>query len=106
MGRSKTQRLIIGVNAAISVTRRPTGGVLKQANGANAPISAEVKPMTIAGRHSDQVSSFDLDRDNGASLRPQVKQSATFDDEPHLVIVVSMLSVEFRQHLGEPVCHG
>src|SRR5262249_7712350 len=97
--RAETERLKIAVDAARGVMRRPARRVFEQANGADTPVRAEIEPVQEAGRNSDQVAGFDLDGDNRAVLHVEMKQPAPFDDEPHLVIVMPVLAVEFSQHL-------
>src|SRR5262245_8193671 len=99
VGSAETQRLKTAVDAARGVMRSPASRVFEQTNGADAAIGAEVEPVQEARRNSDQVARFDLDTHDRAVLRVKVKQPPPFDDEPHLVIVVPVLAVEFGQHL-------
>src|SRR5258707_11443719 len=49
----QAERLIARIHAAFGVMRRPAGRVLKQSNGANPLIRAEIEPVMGAARHAD-----------------------------------------------------
>src|SRR6266508_1878291 len=91
--------LIVPVDAARSVVGNPTRRVLEQANRANRAVAAEVEPVPCLPGHANQITRLDLDGDDGRASRTYVKQTATMNDETHLVIVVPVLTAEFRQHL-------
>src|SRR5215470_5667150 len=74
MGRTKTERLIISVNAAFGIMRRPACRVFEQTNCADAAVGAEIEPVQEASRHSDQISRYDLNGDDRAVMRVNVKQ--------------------------------
>ena len=55
------------INATIGVLRRPTSHVLKQTDGSNPPVAAEVEPVPGAARNANQISSLDLYCDDRTS---------------------------------------
>src|SRR5204863_4839862 len=97
----ETDRLKTLVDAGLRVVRRPSGRILEQADGADAPIAAEVEPVVRTPWHADEIAGFDLDGEDGFTRRVDVKQPAALDDETDLVFVVPVLGVELCQHRVE-----
>ena len=54
------------IDAAVGVVRSPSGGVLKQTDGADATIVAEIEPVQRASRDANQIARFDFDREHGS----------------------------------------
>src|SRR6266851_2042831 len=96
--RSQAHRLIVAIYPAIGVMRCPARGVLEQANRTNPPIRTQIKPVPRAARNADQVATFHFDRSERADAWPDVKKSATMNDEAHFVFVVPVFATELGQH--------
>src|SRR5262249_47951654 len=95
ISRPKAHCLIVFVRAALSVVWCPAGSILKETNGADAPLPAEIEPVQHPARHANKIARFDRDRDHRTPLRTNVEEPAPLDDEPDLVLIVPVLGVEF-----------
>src|SRR5436853_5745240 len=98
ISRPEAKRLIAGILAAFGVMRCPARRVLKQADGANLTVRAEVEPVMRAARHTDQITGFDFDGRHWPLSWMNVKQAAPGDDEAHFVFIMPVLALEARQH--------
>src|SRR6185312_4885050 len=83
--------LVAAVHAAVGVVRRPAGGILEQADGANAPVATEIEPVQRSARHADQVAGLYFQRHDRRSRRMNVKQATPGNDVADFVLVVAML---------------
>ena len=90
--------LEVGVDAAVGVMRRPAGRILKEPDGANPAVGAQIEPVVRPARDADQISRLHLDREHRAIGRVDVEEAAAFDDEADLVFVVPMLGTELGEH--------
>src|SRR5690242_2806108 len=84
--------------------RRPSRRVLKQTDGANPFVRAEMEPVMRTARHTDQITGFDFDSSDRPVAWMNMKQAAPGDDEAHFVFIVPVLALESRQHRIEPRC--
>src|SRR5688572_1849901 len=98
---AEAQRLVGGVDAGISVMRRPAGNILKQTDCSNRAITAKVEPMECSLRDADQIACLHFDRDDIAVFRRYVKNTVAFHNKSHFVFVVPMLAVELGKHFVE-----
>src|SRR5262247_2956783 len=94
VGRPHAHRLIALVGAAVRVVRCPAGLVLKEANRADIAVGAEIEPVVRAAGNAQQITCFDLNRDDGSLTRVNMKQAAAANDETYLVFVMPVLGVE------------
>src|SRR5262245_40461156 len=78
--------------------RRPARHVLKQPNGPDASISAEIEPVMRAARHTDQITRLNFDRKHWRTWWMNVEQATALDDEADFVFVVPVLAVELVEH--------
>src|SRR6266536_649325 len=102
MGNTEADRKKILINATIGIVRCPTSHVLKQTDGSNPPVCAEVEPVPGAARNTNQISGLDLYADYPTGLRVNMEQSVARDYESHLVFVVPVLAIKLRQHFLKP----
>src|SRR6185295_9584986 len=102
MGNAKTTWQKTLIHATLGIDGRPARHVLKQTDGSNAAIGAEVEPMPGAARHPNQIAGFHLDRDNRSGLGVNMKESMARDDEAHLVFVMPVFTTKFPEHRFEP----
>src|SRR5579862_3165036 len=104
--KAHTDRQIALFRAALRIERRPSGRVLKEANGANAPVATEIEPVPGSSGHPDQVACLHLDRHHRAGMPlPErifpgvdMEEAMALDDEAHLVLVVPVFFAESGEH--------
>ena len=65
--------------------RRPARHVLKQANGADAPVGAEIEPVIRAAGHANEIAGLDLEESLLAKDVP-LPQGVTLAVSPDLVV--------------------
>src|SRR5262249_37965986 len=69
-----------------------------EANGTNAAIAAQVKPVTRASRDANQVAGLHFDCEDRPIRRMDVEETSTLDYETDFVFVVPMLTIEPGKH--------
>src|SRR5262249_35353272 len=67
VARTEAHRLVVGVDAAVHVVRRPAALVLEQADRADGAVGAQVEPVPRVRRHADQVAGLHLDGEHRAA---------------------------------------
>src|SRR5262245_37537376 len=81
--------------------RGPSRWILKQTNGPDATIGAEIEPVQRASRYTDQITGFDFDAEHGSRFTMNMKDPMPRDDKSHFVFVVPVLAIELRQQRVE-----
>src|ERR1700693_3281002 len=99
--RPEAQRLIALVSARLRIMRRPSGTVLKQSDGANSTVRAQIEPMMCSAWHTKQVARSDFDRNHRCALRMNVKYTPPGENEPHFIFIVPMFAIETGEHFVE-----
>src|SRR5258708_8634781 len=102
VGEHQTYWIVARIHPALRIPRGPTGGILKQSDGADASIRTKIEPVPHAFRNSEQVAALDFDDDDRTVFRVNMKQTAAADNKPHFVFVVPMLAAELSQHRIDP----
>src|SRR5689334_18150327 len=103
---AETRQQEVFVNGAFSVMRRPARSVLKQTNGSDAAIGAEIEPVQRASGNTNQIAGFDFDTKHVSGFGMNMKKPVTSDRESDFVLVVPVLAIKLRQHCVEPGCCG
>src|SRR5262245_13269602 len=94
VGWAEAHGLKLSVHAALRVVRCPAGRILKEPNRPDTTVGAEIEPVMRATRYTNQVAGLNFDRKHRSLGRMDVKEPAPFDDEPHLIFVVPVLTAE------------
>jgi hypothetical protein len=102
MGHAKANRQKTLIHATLGIDGRPARHVLKQTDGSNAAIGAEVEPMPGAPRHTNQIAGFHFDGDNRSGLGVNMKESMACDYEAYLVFVMPVFTTKLPEHRFEP----
>src|ERR1700678_1836056 len=80
--RTEAQWLIALVRARLRIMRRPSGTVLKQSDGANSAVRAQIEPMMRPPWHTKQVARSNFDRNDRCTLRMNVKYTPPGENKP------------------------
>src|SRR5262249_7882964 len=92
------------IHTAFAVLRSPTCRVQKQADAANLPVTAQIKPVQRPPWHTNQIAWFDFNPDDWRRLWIDVENSPALNNEADLVFSVDMLTAELGEHHVQTRC--